>query len=202
LLPVSLSLHLCSLSFSLSQDTTSQFAHAFPLLLLLLFPLRSPSSPPSSSSFASVPTASLVPSVLQDAKTSDEYLSRLAEGDAHFAQLREEAEQAGQVLRYVGVIDGEKGEIKCSLERCAPFFPFFLLRRGSTHLKLSSSPSWSWLPFSAADIPPRTRSRPPFLARTISSPSPPSVTLRLDHCSFRVPEREEKSPLWVSLRIC
>lgn len=67
--------------------------------------------------YASVPTSSLVPKILEDAKTSDEYLARLAEGDEHFAALRDEAEKAGEVLRYVGVIDGAKKEIKCSLER-------------------------------------------------------------------------------------
>lgn len=60
--------------------------------------------------------SSLVPKVLEDAQTAQDYLSRLAEGDSHFHALREEAEANGKVLRYVGVIDVLKGEIKAALE--------------------------------------------------------------------------------------
>ena len=60
--------------------------------------------------------SSLVPKVLEDAQTAQDYLSRLAEGDAHFDELRKEAESNGKVLRYVGVIDVLKGEIKAALE--------------------------------------------------------------------------------------
>jgi homoserine dehydrogenase len=58
--------------------------------------------------------------VLEDAKTAQDYLSRLAEGDSHFDGLRQEAESNGKVLRYVGVIDVLKGEIKAALELCVP----------------------------------------------------------------------------------
>ena len=48
-------------------------------------------------------------------------MSRLPEFDTEFDTLRAEAQKEGKVLRYVGVIDVEKGVIKASLEK----FVFF-----------------------------------------------------------------------------
>lgn len=44
-------------------------------------------------------------------------MARLPEFDAEFDALRSEAQKEGKVLRYVGVIDVEKGVIKASLEK-------------------------------------------------------------------------------------
>ena len=65
--------------------------------------------------YASIPTQSLVPDVLADAATKEEYLSRLAEGDEYFAGLREEARKEGKVVRYVGVIDLKEGKVEAKL---------------------------------------------------------------------------------------
>lgn len=72
---------------------------------------------PISRSYASIPTQSLVPPALEDAKTMEEYMKRLAEGDGYFADLRAAAEKEGKVLRYVGVIDPKTKTVKCSLEK-------------------------------------------------------------------------------------
>jgi homoserine dehydrogenase len=74
-----------------------------------------PTAPALPKGFASVPTQSLVPPVLEDAKTKEEYLERLAEGDAYFDNLREEARKEGKVVRYVGVIDMKEGKVECKL---------------------------------------------------------------------------------------
>jgi homoserine dehydrogenase len=52
---------------------------------------------------------------LEDAKTKEEYLSRLEEGDEYFDKLRKEARDEGMVVRYVGVIDVENGKVEAKL---------------------------------------------------------------------------------------
>lgn len=64
-----------------------------------------------------MPTQSLVPPVLENATSKEDYLSRLAEGDAHFDALRAEARKEGKVVRYVGVIDLKAGKVECKLEK-------------------------------------------------------------------------------------
>jgi len=44
-------------------------------------------------------------------------MSKLPDYDGDFDKLNEEARKDGKALRYVGVIDVEKGEVKASLER-------------------------------------------------------------------------------------
>lgn len=82
----------------------------------------------------SVPTESLVPPVLADAKDKDEYLSRLAEGDDHFAKLRAEAEKEGKVVRYVGVIDLKAGKVECKLGKYDKDHAFATALKGSDNI--------------------------------------------------------------------
>lgn len=84
--------------------------------------------------FASIETESLIPPPLDSITDGDEFLARLAEHDADFARLRDEAEAADEVIRYVGRIDRLAGVIKCGLQRCF-----------SSRLRLS---------FADADMPP------------------------------------------------
>jgi hypothetical protein len=67
--------------------------------------------------YASVPTSSLVPDVLQGCKSKEEYVERLEEGDAEMDRLREEAFKEGKVVRYVGVIDAKSGKVEAKLEK-------------------------------------------------------------------------------------
>ena len=78
-----------------------------------------PSLPAFEKGYESVPTETLIPEELADIATGNEFVQRLPEFDAHFEKMRKEAEDAGQVLRYVGVIDAKRGKVKCGLERCA-----------------------------------------------------------------------------------
>lgn len=67
--------------------------------------------------YESVDTHDLTPAPLSNIKNRQEYVDKLPEFDDAFDQLNEEAKKAGNVLRYVGVIDVQKGVIKASLEQ-------------------------------------------------------------------------------------
>jgi homoserine dehydrogenase len=71
---------------------------------------------PSLQSFQSVQTASLIPQALEGIASGDEFVARLPEFDATFDEKRKKASQNGKVLRFVGVVDAEKGEVKAALE--------------------------------------------------------------------------------------
>lgn len=65
--------------------------------------------------YASIPTQSLVPEVLADASSKEDYLSRLEEGDEYFGNLRAEAKAEGMVVRYVGVVNVKEGKVEAKL---------------------------------------------------------------------------------------
>jgi homoserine dehydrogenase len=67
--------------------------------------------------YASIPTQSLVPPVLADAQSKEEYLERLTQGDQYFDDLRSEARKEGMVVRYVGVVDVEGGKVEAKLAK-------------------------------------------------------------------------------------
>ena len=62
-------------------------------------------------------TASLIPPELEGIPTGDEFIARLPAHDAQFAKLREEASKEGKVLRFVGVVDVQGGEVRAGLEK-------------------------------------------------------------------------------------
>lgn len=84
--------------------------------------------------YASVPTESLVAPALQDAQTKEDYLNRLAEGDEHFAKLRDEAKAEGKVVRYVGVIDTKTGKVECKLGKYPVDHAFATALKGSDNI--------------------------------------------------------------------
>ena len=81
-----------------------------------------------------MPTETLIPSELANIASGDEFVARLPEFDAQFEKLRKEAADAGQVLRYVGVIDAKKGIVKCALERYPFSHPFASSLGGSDNI--------------------------------------------------------------------
>lgn len=85
---------------------------------------NTPTSLPQLQSFKSVQTTSLIPPALEVIPTGDEFISRLPEFDAEFAKLRTEASAEGKVLRFVGVVDAENGQVKAGLEKYVRFSPF------------------------------------------------------------------------------
>ncbi|WVF69615.1 hypothetical protein IAT40_004393 [Kwoniella sp. CBS 6097] len=93
-----------------------------------------PTSPALPEGYASVPTQSLVPDVLSNASSKEEYLERLAEGDEYFSKLREEAKKEGQVVRYVGVIDLKEGKVECKLGKYPTDHAFATALKGSDNI--------------------------------------------------------------------
>ncbi|GAW05175.1 homoserine dehydrogenase [Lentinula edodes] len=89
---------------------------------------------PSLQSFASVQTASLIPPALEGIPTGDEFLKRLPEFDAEFDQMRKDASKEGKVLRFVGVVDTVKGEVKAGLEKYPTSHPFATSLGGSDNI--------------------------------------------------------------------
>ena len=75
-------------------------------------------------STSSFPVESLIPAELSDVQSGDEFLARLGDYDDQMEKVKENAEKAGKVVRYVGSIGfggsgkegGGKGELKVGLE--------------------------------------------------------------------------------------
>lgn len=84
--------------------------------------------------YESVPTETLIPAELANIATGDEFVAKLPDFDAHYEQMRKEAEDKGQVLRYVGVIDAKLGKVKCGLERYSFDHPFASSLSGSDNI--------------------------------------------------------------------
>jgi homoserine dehydrogenase len=93
-----------------------------------------PSLPALEKGFESVPTQTLIPQELANIATGDEFVHRLPEFDAHYETMRKEAFEAGQVLRYVGVIDAKKSTVRCGLEKYPFSHPFASSLGGSDNI--------------------------------------------------------------------
>ncbi|KAF8348700.1 homoserine dehydrogenase-domain-containing protein [Amanita rubescens] len=93
-----------------------------------------PVSLPELQSFATVQTASLIPSALEGIPTGDEFIARLPEFDAQFSKLRAEASAEGKVLRFVGVVDAVNGQVKAGLEKYPIDHPFSTSLGGSDNI--------------------------------------------------------------------
>ncbi|KAL0069219.1 Homoserine dehydrogenase [Marasmius tenuissimus] len=89
---------------------------------------------PSLQSFKSVQTASLIPPPLEGVPTGDEFVSRLPEYDAEFDEKRKQASDNKKVLRFVGVVDAEKGEVKAALQEYPVDHPFATSLGGSDNI--------------------------------------------------------------------
>ncbi|KAG6918348.1 hypothetical protein DXG01_014997 [Tephrocybe rancida] len=95
---------------------------------------RTPTALPALQSFVSVQTESLIPKPLEGIPTGDEFVSRLPEYDAQFAQLRKDASAEDQVLRFVGVVDVAGGVVKAGLEKYSTSHPFATSLGGSDNI--------------------------------------------------------------------
>ncbi|GAA5894457.1 hypothetical protein JCM6882_004827 [Rhodosporidiobolus microsporus] len=94
-----------------------------------------PALPSLPDGYLSVPTQSLIPASLANVRDPADFVAGLAEFDDEFDRLRDEAKAEGKVLRYVGVLDRTKGEIRCGLERYPLNHPFASL--SGSHLSLA-----------------------------------------------------------------
>ncbi|AQK52006.1 Homoserine dehydrogenase [Zea mays] len=71
-----------------------------------------------------IPVRSLVPEALKSCTSADEYMQKLPSFDEDWARERKNAEAAGEVLRYVGVVDvvNKKGQVELrAYKRDHPF---------------------------------------------------------------------------------
>ncbi|KAL8292449.1 hypothetical protein RQP46_001061 [Phenoliferia psychrophenolica] len=102
--------------------------------LLSASPSALPSLPSLPEGYASLSTETLIPAALASISSGDEFVAKLPEHDAEFDQLNAEAEKAGEVLRYVGVIDRQTGTVKCGLQRYASAHPFASSLSGSDNI--------------------------------------------------------------------
>lgn len=71
-----------------------------------------------------VPVRSLVPGPLQSCSSADEYIEKLPEYDVEMTALMDEAEKAGECLRFVGVVDPVNGSGSVELRRYPKDHPF------------------------------------------------------------------------------
>lgn len=71
-----------------------------------------------------VPIQSLVPEPLQSVSSAEEYLQRLPEFDGEMQKLLDDAEQAGECLRFVGVVDPVNQSGSVELRRYPKDHPF------------------------------------------------------------------------------
>ncbi len=71
-----------------------------------------------------VPVRSLVPEPLQSVDSAEEYLRRLPEFDGEMQSMVNEAKEAGECLRFVGVVDPVSGTGSVELRRYPEDHPF------------------------------------------------------------------------------
>lgn len=71
-----------------------------------------------------IPVQSLVPQPLRASASVEEYMQRLPQFDSEMARERQEAEDAGDVLRYVGVVDAVSEEGRVEMRRYKKDHPF------------------------------------------------------------------------------
>lgn len=67
----------------------------------------------------------ILPDACLNAADVDDFYRQLAASEAHFSALKERAEAAGEVLRYMGTL--EDGKIRIGLESIGPDHPFYSL---------------------------------------------------------------------------
>ncbi|PXF40855.1 hypothetical protein BWQ96_09445 [Gracilariopsis chorda] len=72
-----------------------------------------------------VPVESLVPAELQgDDVSVDEFMTRLPEFDSELTAMATEAKEAGELLRYVGIVDAKNQKCAVELRRFSESHPF------------------------------------------------------------------------------
>ncbi|KAG8047146.1 hypothetical protein GUJ93_ZPchr0008g12401 [Zizania palustris] len=86
-----------------------------------------------------IPVRSLVPEALRSCSTADEYMQNLPSYDQDWARERKDAEAAGEVLRYVGVVDvvNKKGQVE--LRRYKRDHPFAQLSGSDNIIAFTTS---------------------------------------------------------------
>ncbi|XBW37027.1 hypothetical protein QEN19_002607 [Hanseniaspora menglaensis] len=79
-------------------------------------------------STSAFPINSFVPGKLSEIPTSEEFMKKLPEHDEEIKQLKEEAAQSGEVLRFVGSIDVKQNKVSVGIQRYSNSHPFASLK--------------------------------------------------------------------------
>ena len=74
------------------------------------------------------PVQSLIPAELASCKSADEFLARLPDFDDQMEKIRDDAVKQGKIVRFVGKIDVDRGEVKVGLEAFGKDEPVAVLR--------------------------------------------------------------------------
>ena len=85
---------------------------------------------------ADVEIEQALPPGFDDSGSTDEFMARLPEANAYFKELQEQAQRNGQVLRYVGSIEG--GKCKCSIKAVNADDPLNKVKDGENALAFYS----------------------------------------------------------------
>uniref|UniRef100_A0A0D9X6X8 ACT domain-containing protein n=1 Tax=Leersia perrieri TaxID=77586 RepID=A0A0D9X6X8_9ORYZ len=86
-----------------------------------------------------IPVRSLVPEALRSCSTADEYMQKLPSFDQDWARELKDAEAAGEVLRYVGVVDVVNKEGQVELRRYKKDHPFAQLSGSDNIIAFTTS---------------------------------------------------------------
>lgn len=76
----------------------------------------------------SFPVQSLIPGELETCKSGDEFMSRLHEFDGRIEEVKNEAEEEGKVVRYVGSVDVHTGAAEVGLQKFDTSHPIAALK--------------------------------------------------------------------------
>ncbi|TVU11194.1 hypothetical protein EJB05_44763 [Eragrostis curvula] len=86
-----------------------------------------------------IPVKSLVPEALATCSSADEFMQRLPSFDQDWAKQRSDAEAAGEVLRYVGVVDAVNKKGQVELRRYKRDHPFAQLSGSDNIIAFTTS---------------------------------------------------------------
>ncbi|KAL5206276.1 hypothetical protein ABZP36_034485 [Zizania latifolia] len=86
-----------------------------------------------------IPVKSLVPEALRSCSSADEFMQKLPSFDQDWDRQRDEAEAAGEVLRYVGVVDVANRKGRVELQRYKREHPFAQLSGSDNIIAFTTS---------------------------------------------------------------
>jgi aspartokinase/homoserine dehydrogenase 1 len=86
-----------------------------------------------------IPVKSLVPEALRSCSSADEFMQKLPSFDQDWDRQRDEAEAAGEVLRYVGVVDVANRKGRVELQRYKRDHPFAQLSGSDNIIAFTTS---------------------------------------------------------------
>ncbi|KAL5713227.1 Bifunctional aspartokinase/homoserine dehydrogenase 1 [Ranunculus cassubicifolius] len=86
-----------------------------------------------------IPVQSLVPEPLQASSSAEEFMKQLPQFDHEMTKKQHEAETAGEVLRYVGVVDVANGKGAVELRRYKKDHPFARLSGSDNIISFTTS---------------------------------------------------------------